>query len=74
MLNKVKDFVISKKVAFKAGGGQAMIAYTAVNCLIGTVVVGTIAFVILEIVAVIRAILDGEELIRIRAAFLRNKD
>lgn len=74
MLNNVKGFVISKKVAFKAGGGQSKIARTAVNCLISTAIVGTIAFVISEIATVISAIKDGKKLIRIRAASLRNKD
>ena len=74
MLNNIKDFVIAKKVAFNAGGGQSKIAHTAVNCLVCTVIGGTISFVISEIATVISAIKDGKELIRIRAAFLRNKD
>lgn len=74
MLSNVKDFVISKKVAFKAGGGQSKVVHTAVNCLVGSVIRSVIAFVIWELITVISAIKDGEELIRIREAFLRNKD
>lgn len=70
MLNNVKDFVISKKVAFKAGGGPSKVVDEAVYCLIGSV----IAFVIQELIEVNSAIKDGEELIRIRETFLRNKD
>lgn len=74
MLNNVNDFVISKKEAFKMGGGPSLMANTAMHCLKGAAFGAATGLVIWEIVAVISAIKDGKELIRIREAFLRNKD
>lgn len=74
MLSKVKDSVISKKVAFKAGGGQSKVVHTAVNCLVGSAIGSVIAFAIWELITVISAIKGGEEFIHTRAAFLGIKD
>ena len=74
MLNNVKDFLISKKEAFKMGEGLSKMANTAMHCLKGAAFGASIALVISETAAVIIAIKDGKELIHIKEAFPRNKD
>ena len=74
MLNNVKNFVISKKEAFKMGGGPSLMAYAAMNSLIGGVFGAAIGLVISETAAVISAIKDGEANIFMKETNRRNKD